>query len=543
MRHRLVVFGLVLMIGALQGSPLAAEQPVFSVQDEAIRTIPDAILLPGDLFRLLWQHLVGPSSVSDLDDPSAEHVDVAFEPRAILYAQMPQHPYMAANHSNNMHCDSSMSDTYPVAGPSSNEAVVTSRSQGFGGYGTVAFDQQGRIVAVFSNGRRFQLELIDPYTLEELASYDLPARPWYWLLSGILPWEYIGAGMYFFLDHLDRAVVPTTENTILVLQTPTQGNQFKLVAEFDLSGHVVDLPWPRRDSVAWVLPDWSGEVYWFATTQGVVGTVELETGTVRTLRLQDEVIENSFAVDASGVYIVSDHAVYRFQNDVFGEIATTWRTPYDRGPGVKPGHITRGSGTSVSLVGVADGLVLVTDNAEPRIHLLAIEKEQGSIVCQVPLFEDGRSGTDISVACFEHADPCGNGLGLYSVLVENNWGHHAFPRSRPASGLVRIDLSRKQDGSYDWEHVWSSAQKSIGVFKLSLGDGFVYMYWRSESTPITTWFLTRVDFETGAIAGRTQIGTGLGFNNWAGALFLHPEGGAAYSTTIFGLVQVRDPEI
>ncbi|MBK7978347.1 MAG: hypothetical protein IPK07_35590 [Deltaproteobacteria bacterium] len=30
-------------------------------------------------------------------------------------------------------------------------------------------------------------------------------------------WKYIGAGMYFYLDDRDRAVVPTTENTIEVV--------------------------------------------------------------------------------------------------------------------------------------------------------------------------------------------------------------------------------------------------------------------------------------------------------------------------------------
>ena len=39
---------------------------------------------------------------------------------------------------------------------------------------------------------------------------------------------------------------------------------------------------------------------------------------------------------------------------------------------------------------------------------------------------------------------------------------------------------------------------------------------------------------------RVHTGSGQGFNNWAGALFLHPRGGVAYTTTIFGLVMWRD---
>ena len=186
-----------------------------------------------------------------------------------------------------MHCDAYMSDTYEARGPVGLNSMVCSRTQGFGGYGTIAYDRAGRLVTVYSNARAFQLELMDPYTLEELASYDLPPRPWYFLLQGVMPWEYIGAGMYFYLDHQDRAVVPTTDNTIKVIQVPgpAGGGEFEGVREYDLSDHVVPLSWPKQDSVAWVLPDWRGEFYWFATTEGMVGTVCVDSGAVRKVRL------------------------------------------------------------------------------------------------------------------------------------------------------------------------------------------------------------------------------------------------------------------
>ena len=439
-----------------------------------------------------------------------------------------------------MHCDSYISDAYEAAGPLGMDLQVSSRTQGFGGYGTLTYDRSGRLVAVYSNGRRFQLELMDPYTLEELASCDLPPRPWYWLLQGVMPWEYIGAGMYFYLDEQDRAVVPTTQNTIQVIAVPGPGGRFQMLREYDLSEHVAPVRWPKRDSIAWVLPDWSGTVYWYATTGGMVGTVAIDSGEVRTLRLEGEIVENSFAIGEDGAYILSDRALYRFRRDANGDIAVDWRTEYDRGPRKKPGHITRGSGTSVSLMGSQDGLVAITDNADPRIHLVLLNRSDGSVVCNVPLFEEGKSGTDVSVACFEHADEDGSGTGVYSVLIENNWGRHTFPRSRPQPGLARVDIVRHEDGTYLCAPVWSSDEKSIGVFKLSLGAGLIYMYWRGEGCPITTWYLKAVDFATGETVYRKRVGTGLGYDNWAGAIFLHPDGGIAYSTTIFGLVMIRD---
>ncbi|HFD39582.1 MAG TPA: hypothetical protein ENJ31_07020 [Anaerolineae bacterium] len=463
-------------------------------------------------------------------------------PAPIPHVPIPDHPFMAAGDGNNMHCDAYMSDTYEAGGPLGLDPQIRSRTQGFGGYGTIAFDRRGRIVAVYSNGRRFQLELMDPDTLEELAAYDLPPRSRRWIVQGVPPWEYLGAGMYFYLDAQDRVVVPTTDNTIRIIQVPDmeQRTAFELVREYDLRSDVVPLPWPDQDSVAWVLPDWDGSVYWYATTAGMVGAVDAASGSVRTLRLAGEIIENSFAVGEEGVYILSDQALYRFHHDGTGGIVMDWRTAYDRGPGRKAGHITRGSGTSVTLVGDREGLVVITDNAEPRIHLLFVRRSDGAVVCSAPLFEAGKSGTDVSTAAFELADENGRGTGVYSVLVENNWGHHVFPYSRPEPGLTRVDAVRQGDGGYRCRQVWASEEKSIGVFKLSLGNGLAYMYWRGETGLIPQWYLTAVDWRTGRTVYKLRTGTGLGFDNWAGALFVHPEGGVVYSTTIFGLVAVRD---
>ena len=510
-----------------------------TTENMPVKPISNWLLYPWEYLRAFWNSLFdsGDTTAPECSDFIRYLPADALTP--IANVAIPQHPFMAPNLGNNMHCDSYISDTYEASGPLGLNLQVISRSQGFGGYGTIAYDSSGRLVAVYSNGRGFQLELMDPNTLEELASYDLPPRPWYWILQGIMPWEYIGAGMYFFLDDQNRAIVPTTENTVQVVQVPDSGDAFKLIREYNLNDYVVPMHWPHKDSVAWVLPDWNGQYYWYATTGGMVGTVDVDSGEVRTIRLEGEIVENSFAVAEDGVYILSDYALYRFGQDG-GDILIDWRIEYDRGPRKKPGHITRGSGTSVTLMGGLDGLVVITDNAEPRINLLFAKRCDGTVVGSIPVFEYGESGTDVSVACFEHADVTGQGTGVFSVLVENNWGHHFFPRSRPKPGLTRVDVVRNDDGTYYCEEIWASDEKSIGVFKLSLGNGLAYMYWRSESCPITKWYLTAVDFATGKTVYKKLVGTGLGYNNWAGALFIHPEGGIAYSTTIFGLVIIRD---
>ena len=294
------------------------------------------------------------------------------------------------------------------------------------------------------------------------------------------------------------------------------------------------MPWPKSDSVAWVLPDWGGDAYWFATTAGVVGAIDLVGDQIQTLRLDGEIIENSFAVGEEGVFILSDHALYRFDRADDGGIEVGWRAPYDRGPGIKPGHISRGSGTSVTLMGDLEGAVAVTDNAEPRMHVLFVRRSDGEVLCNQPVFEAGKSGTDISLIGFEA------GNGVYSVIVENNWGHHRFPFAYPEPGIVRLDFMAESDGSYTCEQVWSSDERNIGVFKLSFDNGLVYLYFREGPAWLSKWYLTALDFHSGETVYRLLTGTGMGYNNWAGALFVHPAGGRLYSTTIFGLVMVSD---
>lgn len=457
----------------------------------------------------------------------------------IAHVRVPQHPYMARNPGSNMHCDAYISDTYEASGPLAVNSQVVSRTQGFGGYGTVTFDSKGRLVAVYGNGSKFKIELMDPHTLEELASYELPSRHWSFFFRGTRPWEYLGAGMYFYLDHLDRAVVPTTKNTIQVVQAPDmlKSRDFELAREYDLDQYMVP---GTDDSPAFALPDWDGEYYWFASVQGVVGTIHIESGAVKAMRLEGELVENSFAVGEDGVFIISDRAMYRFSPGRDGAPVIDWRTEYSKAADRKAGHISVGSGTSVTLVGTpADGLIVIADNADPRINMLFIKRSDGAIVCGIPLFEEGKSGTDLTAIAFEHADENGKGTGVYSAIIENNWGHHTFPFSRPEPGLTRVDAKRHSDGTYTCEEIWTTKEKSIGGFRLSLGNGLVYIYDRVVARCKSKWYLTAIDFKSGETVYKQLTGTGIGYNNWQGSLFLHPEG-MAYSTTIFGLVMVRD---
>jgi len=504
--------------------------------------IPECLLLPSQGWRVITS--------SEAAKPEFG-LFTRFRPtesnHPITHIPLARHPGMASG-GNSMHNDAYESDVNEATGPLGINSIIRSRTQGFGGYGTLTFDSEGRIVAVYGNARNFKLELMDADTLDELASFDLPPRSWMFPLQGVAPWKYLGAGMYFYLDEQNRAIVPTTRNTLMVIQVPEnpEVEAFKLLREYDLSKHIVKLPWPKLDSVAWVLPEWpvSGQTsilrYWYATIAGLVGVIDVNSGEIETWKPKGEIIENSFAVGEEGIFMMTDRALYRLNLGDHGKIVVDWTQNYDRGPATKAGHITRGSGTSVTLVGSPeDGLVAITDNAAPRIHLELYRRSNGDKVCSIGLFADNESGTDLSALAFEHADDAGNSTGMFSFMVENNFGHHVFPLPDAHAGIARIDAIRQRDGSYHCAQRWLTEEKGIAGAKLALNSGLLYMY-INDSSPALGGYFSAIDFRTGEIVYRQHTGMGQGYNAWQGILFLHPTNGALYTTSIFGLVMMKD---
>lgn len=439
----------------------------------------------------------------------------------IASTPVPQHPFMAANGRNNIHDDPYATDSYTGAGPLGHNPVVTSRLYGIEECATLAFDAAGRIVGLCGNLAGPVLRLIDPTTLAVIATHPLPARQ---VRPGTSPLSDLCGGAYFYLDQSDRAVVETTARTIEVVADAA--GALTLQRTYDLRAVV-----PSSDCLIALEPDWNGLI-WFATQAGIVGTLEPATGAVHTVGLTGEVIANSFAVDETGgVFIVSDHAMYRFDADpLSGTPVVSWRQPYDRGSGVKPGQLSQGSGTTPTLFG--NGLVAITDNADPRMNVVVYERGRdtgGRFVCQTPVFAAGASATENSLVAV--------GDSLYA---ENNYGYKS-PASTllgatTSPGIARVDVT--SDGRC--VNVWTSSQIApTSVPKASLASGLLYVYTKPRSLLVDAWYLTAIDLRTGATAYSQLTGVGPEWNNHYAAIYLGPDG-SAYIATLTGLVHVRD---
>jgi hypothetical protein len=192
-----------------------------------------------------------------------------------------------------------------------------------------------------------------------------------------------------------------------------------------------------------------------------------------------------------------------------------------------------GSGTTPTLMG--RDYVAITDNADPMdvvVYRRAKQVTGGREVCRVPVFSPGASATDNSLIA------AGN-----SLVVENNYGYEG-PLSiqngvTTSAGIERIDVDFDEGTC---PVVWHSTETSPTVVpKLSLRNGLVYVYTKPADpvNHVDAWYLTALDFRTGATRWSQWVGNGLLFNNNYAPISIGRDR-SLYVGTLGGLVQVRD---
>ncbi|WP_110181116.1 hypothetical protein [Nocardioides solisilvae] len=442
--------------------------------------------------------------------------------RAIEAEQPPQHPWLAPTGADAVGNDAWSSGAYPGGGPLGDRPEVETGWYGLEKCGRLAFDSRGRVVALCHDREGALLRVLDPESLDPLSTKRLPGR----LEGDVSPWQDVCNGSQFYLDNGDRAVVTTTERQIQAVGTAdAEGKPDLTVAEsWDLADRVAE-----DDCLVAVKPDWTGRIWW-ASREGRVGLVDPVTGTVHATDLTGERITNTFAVDETGgVFLVSDAALYRFAVDAEGAPVVSWRTPYDRGVEQKAGQFAQGSGTSPTLVD--DNLVAIADNAEPRLHVVFVDRSSGAEVCRSALFDGGESATETSLSSV------GSG-----VIVENNHGYHS-PRATLMGFATSPGLARVDHAGGECRVAWTNEEVAPSALPVvSWQTGLLYT-WTKRPTlwGVSAWYLTAVDASTGRTAFSVRAGTGTLFNAHYSAVTLGPNGGA-YVGTMGGLVRVRDVE-
>lgn len=476
------------------------------------------------------------------------------DPEKMVSATLiPQHPYMAPNGYSNTHCDAYMSDTYTYSGPLGKEhtAKIYTKRYPLASQGnldrtreiciTVAFNKEGQLITLGNipnadtGDATHELLLMDPKTLTILASVTLPA--------GGGGESSFGCGGYLYLDQNYRVVVPMATGEIGIYKVVnTSGSySFEFVTSYNPK-------LPNGSSIVSALPDWSGRI-WVVTGEGYVACVDPnDPSNPQLIQLkknaesEDEVIANSFAVDATGgVFIASDHAMYRldYNASLTNKIVTTWREAYDRGDRIKPGQKSQGTGTTPTLMDVGGSYYVgITDNADPQMNVCVYYRKKqanGVQLCgKVPVFQDMESDTENSL------------IGINGAfIVENNYGYLATPVNPPTEntipGVASIQYT-ETPGMETWSLVWNNPDYSIPslVSKASIPDGLVYTYTLNVVDGVPKWYFTCLDVNTGGMVLNQWVGDKEKYDNYYSAIAISPLTGDAYIPVWGGMVKITN---
>ncbi len=464
-------------------------------------------------------------------------------------ALAPLNPQLADRGRASMHSDGASSDVHMGPGLLGHNVVIKSRQGTLMPGGQCAiqtFSKDGKLVVLCASVTAFQLHLLEPKTLALLAQFNMPSRPsTFHALVTLDPDKIMSdtSGAYFYLDAQDHVVIADAHKRLRRIghrQLADKSWEFFESQSWDLKPHVPDncfslfnwFPRGECDRITAVMPGAKDGLIWWVTRQGRVGTLRPGSGAVQLLQLPGEQIQNGFSAVEDGVYIASDHAIYRFEADAQGKPRIGWREAYARSSSRKTGAIDQGTGTTPTLLG---DYVALTDNADGRINLLVYRRLQAAegkrLICKMPLFDKSGSAAENS--------PIGWGR---SIIVENNFGYqNAITQSdwsKINGGITRIDIREDESGC---DVIWHSREKVPSVVaKLSAEAGLAYYYtFMPQVDGKIAWYLTALDFWTGRTMFKIRTGVGSGFdNNWS-AMSLGPDG-TAYVGLFKGLVAISD---
>ena len=458
---------------------------------------------------------------AEIGDPS--------ESRPLVVIDHVQHPFLAESQRSSLHGGAQNWDINTYPGPLGHKTTSKHRkfSNVIGVAPNISFDSQGRLITVSIKLNRIELHLLNPETLETIAMLELPPKA--------SASDNTGGG-YFHIDSKDRVLLAPANDTISIYEiSESSGSpKWQLAQQYNITGLL-----PEGTNIHDVIPDWSGNL-WFVTGGSFLGYRDHDTGAFYTYELPEEgeTIQNSFAVDEEGLYVVSTDAIYQFQiNADTKEPFYSWREDYDNGALQKPGTLSHGSGTSPTLIG--NDLVAIADDGDPFTNIVVYQKsatiEGDRLICKVPLFQRGKSATENSLLVYGNA-----------MVVQNDYGHiYTGNALKTSPGIMRVDVREDRSGC---DVVWHNETfLSQSLPRLSTETGLLYFYTFQKQKAedfFGGWYLSAVDWQTGEPLWDRLIGRGTGsmidtLSSVTAPIVLGPNG-AAYAGIRTGVIMAKD---
>jgi hypothetical protein len=423
---------------------------------------------------------------------------------------------------NNIHEDGYTSDVSPhagILGADDLDVELFSAGTLVGGICTTfVYTRDGAMVTLSLSYGRSLLLMMDTERLRVISKLEVPKRnlPPIWELADAKVrdklFRDVSGGAYFFLDDLDRVVLAAADGSLWIIDTHDVEGRPALSVHAKIP--LLDLA--TRNVLVGVMPDHAETAsaprrYWYATTTGAVGLVELGArGPSRERGVRFEYttrqwhrylpehthrghapISNSFSVNPNGAFLVTCSALYRLEASESG-IEIVDRYAYARpceSRTIVPGRFSIGSGTTPTLMGLR--AVAIGDGDLP-MNVIVCDQRDLSNVARIPVMGP-KSACELSFIVHGDEILAVNNYGYTNPLSWTGWKAPGTAKVRVTSyAPMRLELCER------WEGRAGGVDTGSSTPKLSLPEGVVYAYAMDhEPHGGVRWHLFGLDFRTG----------------------------------------------
>ncbi len=336
----------------------------------------------------------------------------------------------------------------------------------------------------------------------------------------------------------------------------TDDNQFdaplRLVAQADLRDSLPEEVAKDVSRIIGIGMTYDGNIA--AVAPGVIAVLDRDFKLIYFLAIPGEAVDNSIAVDETGVYVVTSKRMLKAAWDgkklSIDEKDGGWSAGYnnmDPKVAIEKGAISRGSGTTPALMGFGDDedkLVIIADANERGTNLVAYWRNDiPADFKQKPGTLSRRIADQIRInISFLTIEPSANVLG-YDVAVVNT----SYPdpvKANPFGNAMLSGLTRKPPlgiEKFRWlpdenrfERAWTNYQidnTDIGVPVISIPSRMIYTVHRDAGTPV----LVGIDWDTGIIKATWRMPTNSAVWGSYGNIISFADDGDILAGGLFGI--------
>lgn len=527
----------------------------------------------------------GSPQPSPTADPSQAAGGKALAPQIMRENQIQQNPYLSAEESM-IHNDIYNSDVTEKAMPLGIDTEIVESRTSDSPVAPPAFfyDNYGNAVSPYSQIMESGSVLSGGIAIRDMDSSNLKILGKFQPVLDDGGQKYGIQISYSFVDKENYLVGPTTHGHVIMVKTyDDRGNilpVFEKKLDVDIVSEASRVLGEEIDrNLLSIAYDYEGNI-WFVTggfhknpsysKAGFAGYLEREyidrvlagesvpdlSGYLHYAKLSEgENAENGIAGHKAGCVILTNKACHLFAAGPSG-VEEKWSSPYESAGGKSPrpdrgitgAGLAWGGGSSPTLT---DDMVLFTDNRDV-VSLIALDIETGKTLASSPVLD---LGSDVTVSvensicvyapdekrasvlvCNWHGagsadlskEDADSSIQSYDNIYDKNWIEKGSACLMP--GVERIDVVRKEDGSYQAEKVWVREDlKDTSMIKLSTSAGYYYGYTQDEKT--SEWGFIALDYETGKTVMWKPVSSRKEYNNMAVGIMQGDNGNSIYCPT------------